>query len=329
MVWWTCGEPKYPILEPQDLKNTAPAVKSDLSRSFQITFGPLLRKKTLENTAPADKSRQTRLENTAPVHKSAFTQFCKGSKTPHLPSNPSFAAASRSPGRSEVPFKNTAPADTSSVNRGFQSHFRPTWLEKAFENIAPADKSSQTELENTAPVHKSTLTQFRRHSKTPHLPTNSSFEAASRSLGRLEGPFKNTAPVDKSNICKNARGSFRPPGIEKALGNTAPADKSTVNQLENSAPVHKSILRQFRKHLKTPHLPTNPSFEAASRSLGRLEVPFKNTAPVDKSDISFVTSSPFSWKSVENIAPVQKSELRGHFAAPLGLETSRPAHQNA
>ena len=225
--------------------------------------------------------------------------------------------------------KNTAPAVKSTICWSFRGHFGPLWLQKALENTAPADKSSQTRLGNTAPVHKSTFTQFGRPSKTPRLPTNPSFESALTSLGRSEAPCKNTAPADKSNICKNARRPFRPPGLEKALENTAPADKSTVHRLENTAPVHKSTLRQFRRHSKTLHLPTNPSFEAASRSPGRLEVPFENTAPVDKSDISNATSRQFSWKSFENTAPVHKSELRGHFAGPLGLETPRPAHQNA
>ena len=86
--------PAGPILEPRETKNTAPANKSNICQGFQIHFRQTWpRNKTLENTAAVDKSNVNRLGNVAPVHKSTLTQFRSHSKTPHLPTDPSFKTA--------------------------------------------------------------------------------------------------------------------------------------------------------------------------------------------------------------------------------------------
>ena len=94
--------------------------------------------------------------------------------------------------------KNTAPADKSDISWSFRGPLGQLGFKNTIENSAPAGKLAVPSLKNTAPVHKSTLTLFRGHSKTPRLSTNPSFEALSTSLGRSRAPFKNTAPVDKS-----------------------------------------------------------------------------------------------------------------------------------
>ena len=173
--------------------------------------------------------------------------------------------------------KNTAPDDKSDICKSFRSPFGSPVSKSLLKNTAPADKSDVPRFENIAPVHESTLSPIRSHSKTPRLSTNPtfrssetvhmsqthfealpqpleniapvtnpSFEAISsvsagapRPAGTiLELPkLKNTAPADKSSICKSFRGPFSKLGLENALGNAASADKSNVARLENTAPL--------------------------------------------------------------------------------------------
>ena len=116
MVLSRCSGDFRPLLEPQQLKNTAPADKSDISWSFRGPFGRPGFKNTLGNNAPACKSAVPRFKNTAPVHKSTLTLFRGHSKTLRLSTNPSFEALSTSLGRSRAPFKNTAPVDKSTTS---------------------------------------------------------------------------------------------------------------------------------------------------------------------------------------------------------------------